>query len=321
MNEASETGASVPRLLERGEAAIATGRLDEAERAARELIAAVPGSEAGHALLSHACLLGRRFDEALDAATQGLASSPASEPLLRARAAALVDAGRPGEALAAADEALRVAPGDAGAHYLRSLALGRLRRLEEGRAAAALAVQLDPANPAHHTHLGDLWLGADAARAESHYRDALALDPERPWPLNNLGVALLRQGKRADAALAFRTALLVDPAFSQAKLNAFRTAVAVRRGGPWGIAAVGALWLVAVALVVDGFASGRVWELGGGFAVLVLQVAVAAALSRAGERRLAALDPALLALHARITADLDLVGRGAVGLGRGHRRP
>lgn len=296
------------------------GRLGEAERAARELLAAVPGSEAGHALLSRACLLARRFDEALDAATRGLAANPASESLLRARAAALVDAGRPGEALAAADEALRVAPGDAAAHYLRSLALGRLRRLEEGRAAAALAVGLDPANPDHHTHFGDLWLEADAARAERHYREALALDPERPWPLNNLGVALLRQGKKADASLAFRTALLVDPAFSQAKLNALRVAVAVRRGGPWGIAAVASLWLASVALVVDGFVAGRVWELGGGFAVLVLQLAVAAALSRAGDRRLAALDPALLALHARITADLDRVGRGAVGLDRRDRR-
>ncbi len=293
------------------------GRLDHAERAARAAIAADPGSEGGHALLSRACLLARRVDDALAAATRGLASNPGSGWLHRACAAALVDAGRSCEAIAAADESLALAPGDPAGHYLRSLALRGLRRLEEARAAAMVAVELGPENADFRTHLGDVWLDADAARAEAHYRAALALDPERAWTLNNLGVALLRQGKKADASLAFRSAILVDPTFPQAKLNAFRAAVSIRRGGPWALAGVGALWLASVALMLHGFVAGWVWELGGGFAVLVLQVGAAAALSRAGERRLAATDPELLELHARLTADLDRVGLRAVGLGRG----
>jgi tetratricopeptide (TPR) repeat protein len=88
--------------LARAEAALALARPAEAERLAREALAANPGGEAAAAVLVRALALGGRRPEALRAAAEGLARCPDSEWLHRLRAAVLADAGRHGDALAAA---------------------------------------------------------------------------------------------------------------------------------------------------------------------------------------------------------------------------
>lgn len=292
-------------LIGRARAALQVGRLDEAERAARDALAADPSAEDGHALLARVHLARGDHGEALRAAEGGVAATPESEWLQRLRALALNGMGRRNEALAAADEAVRLQPDVAPGHFVRSVILETLKKLPEAREAAERAVELDPEDAGHHAQLGDLWLKQDPARAERHYRESLALDPARADTLNNLGVALNAQKRTRDAALAFRSAVMLDPTLTVAKQNTHST---IRRmtGG-------GALFVVAVvvtqgARVVERFGRGTS-ETVRWVALSVVLAGVAATWGiwwwrrTAGIRRLADSDPQLHAIYARLEAD------------------
>ena len=62
-------------------------------------------------------------------------------------------------------------------------------------------------------------LGAagDLPAAERAFRAAVERDPRDPQYVYNLGLALLRQGQREQAAPLFRRTLDLDPAFTAAR--------------------------------------------------------------------------------------------------------
>ena len=121
---------------------------------------------------------------------------------------------------------------------------------EEARAALSQAVQLNPAHPAawfelgqaarslskyreairayqHHRqlHQGDTavvaftlpfeglayWALSDFTAAESAHREALLLRPRDSFNWENLGLALMSQGRLAEACDAWRRAVVIDP--------------------------------------------------------------------------------------------------------------
>jgi tetratricopeptide (TPR) repeat protein len=291
-------------LAARARAALDVGRLEEAERAARSALAADPGAEDGHALLARTLVARGDADAAVRAAEAGLGAVPDSEWLHRLRALALYSAGRCGEALPAADEAVRLAPDQAPPHFMRSLILEKLKRIGEARGAAERALELDPDDEGNHAQLGDLWLEKDPVRAERHYRDSLAIDAAQPMTLNNLGVALNRQERTREAALAFRSAVILDPTLKEAKKNAHASIRNLVRGGPVIIAAL----LVARAARIFGVSSS--WRDG----VRTAAIAVGAAgvlvgwgvwlwRRTVGIRRLAETEPQLHAIYTRLEAD------------------
>ncbi len=213
-------------------------------------------------------------------------------------------AGRLDEALAAADEALRSLGqgGEDDGRRLRVLRAGtllELGRVLEARAAAEAAVEAAPESADAHAILGDTWLADDPARAEARYRKSLALEPGQPRVLNDLGVALIRQRRRAEAAQAFRAALRLDPALVMARRNVFGASHPIRLA-PWHGILAAVLWLAGTALLVaggvlDGAGGARAGRMG--LVFLALSVAAAAWTWRVGRRRLAAEDPSLLALQ------------------------
>lgn len=74
--------------------------------------------------------------------------------------------------------------------------------------------------PIAHVNLGLLFEErGDLARAEAHYREALALDETTPMANNNLGVLLMKQGRAAEAATLFVRELTFNPANAQAHFN------------------------------------------------------------------------------------------------------
>jgi len=62
-------------------------------------------------------------------------------------------------------------------------------------------------------------VGQDAPRAETALRRALELNPMIVPAMNDLGLALIGQGKRDEAIAEWRLALDINPRFSAARRN------------------------------------------------------------------------------------------------------
>jgi len=228
--------------------------------------------------------------------------------------------GDPEHALRAADDAVEIDGELARAHHVRSLALEQLKRLPEAREAAEASAALDPENPAIHEQLGDLWLDDAAARAEGHYRESLRRDswdqrgPRRARVLNNLGVALNAQGKRREAALAFKAAHLLDPSLVEARQNARSSIQNLVRGAAL-LVGLQILFRAAKtgkhATRLEALAPYRNWALAATGALLLAALGVWLWRRTAGMARLATEEPELYALYSRLEEERKQKGRTA----------
>ncbi|MPZ64123.1 MAG: hypothetical protein GEU83_00880 [Pseudonocardiaceae bacterium] len=156
-------------------------------------------------------LLGR-LDEAERIAREGLAADPSDAVLLTVLAGVLRQAGRPAAALQAAEAASAAAPQAPDPHRQRALALSALGRHEPACEASAVAVSLDPHGPitlvAHAVVLqaaGALHAASEAARW------AVAVAPEEP--AGHLLVADIHHalGDVRTARLAYGEVLRLEP--------------------------------------------------------------------------------------------------------------
>jgi len=286
------------RMRERAAAALDVKRYDDAIEAASSAIASDPTHYRGHGLLAQALLGKKKHADAQRVAEGGLAVAPDNEWLHRLRSLSLREQGKLIDALRSADESVRLAPNLGYAHYTRALALARMKRVEEARASNRRAVELDPRNADFRRDLGDLFLDKEPKTAEAHYRASLALEPNDAFALNNLGVALKRQGRSREAVIAFKSAMLLDPTLGAAKRNTHSTTQEILRTG----SSLGTLMLGAV---LAGMArSAGDWTL----AALALAAGVAVAafvMMRARRKRddLSKIDPQLLEIFQRLDAD------------------
>ena len=111
-----------------------------------------------------------------------------------------------------------MAPADA----LVRVKLGELYRDAERPADAARlmreAVRLDPSVASYWNALGMVLGGSgDLPGAEQAFREAATRDRRDAQYAYNLGLALVRQNKRAEAAAEFQRTLDLDPAFAPAR--------------------------------------------------------------------------------------------------------
>jgi hypothetical protein len=120
------------------------GRLEEAVRLYRQLVAQEPRNAATLINLGHALGAQRQFEAALAAYDQALALDPGYAPLHLFRGEMLQRLLRYGEALEAYDRFLGIVPGDANTWVSRGLALQNLGRLEEALESYSQAEALDP---------------------------------------------------------------------------------------------------------------------------------------------------------------------------------
>jgi tetratricopeptide (TPR) repeat protein len=292
----------------RAEAALELSRWDEAAREAALMIAAGPDDSTGYAMLSRAHLGKQEHEEALKQAEAGLAHDPEREWLHRLRCHALRLQGRLPEALEAADTCVRLLPGAAESHAARGKVLAGLKRRKDAQAAYEKALELDPDDADLHRELGDLYLEKEPAKAEACYRRSLAIDAGDAVTLNNLGAALNRQKRADEAALAFKSAILLDPTLKVAKRNAHATinsrlgAVAGLGAGLYALSAVPRLLLKTSVRSLDGR----------NLAVAVVVVLLIAALwawrrygggRKANLEKLRARDPQLHAIFVKLDAD------------------
>jgi len=143
---------------------------------------------------------------------------PNSAPFHEALAVGLSLAGKPESAVVELQAACRLAPGDAEYQFKLGLAFNEIGRLDDARAALAEAVKLDPRFAKAWYNLG---LACNAAgQTEPALDDLLraeSLDPAAPQIPYARATILTRVGRVADARVAARRALELQPDYPEAR--------------------------------------------------------------------------------------------------------
>jgi tetratricopeptide (TPR) repeat protein len=204
------------------------GRLDEAERVCRQLLAVDPASsDANHLMGVVAYQLGRH-DSALEHLHRALVQRPDIPELHNMLGVIYRALGRTNEAIASHQRAVRLRPNSSAAHNN----LGILHA-EQGRAAAAIAhfeeaARLDPDLAEVHLNLARVVAEQDRVEeALSHCRRALELRPDYVGAHNSLGVLLKQLGQNDEALAHFETALRLKPSDPDAHFHAATTLLAL----------------------------------------------------------------------------------------------
>jgi len=213
-------------------AALALGRLGDAERWWRRCIAARPDFADAYSGLGVLLKTQQRHTDAESIYRQLLARHPDDAHAHNNLGTVLYAMGRRADAQAAWRRAIALCPDHAQAHANLGVALHDEGRLHEAEAASRAALALRPEHARSHTSLGNVLraLGRhdDAAAA---YNRALSLDPRDADALNGLGGLLHGSGRVADAELAFRLAVAVRPDHADAHLNLGAVLMALGRAG------------------------------------------------------------------------------------------
>jgi Tfp pilus assembly protein PilF len=197
------------------------GRLEDAEKAIREVLREDPHDPFAHAGLAFLLVDLDRADEALEAASTAVALAPDQAFGHQARSQAFLSLGRFADAETSAREAVRADPEDADSWVLLAAALTGQSRLDEARSAADRALSIEPdSEAARGLQAVALAMTGGGLGWKEAADQTLAAAPNNALAHAFSGQAhLLRGGERA-AAERFREALRLDPEseFAQAGL-------------------------------------------------------------------------------------------------------
>jgi predicted O-linked N-acetylglucosamine transferase (SPINDLY family) len=189
-----------------------TGRKEEAIEWIGQAIALDPKNAAAHSHLGEAYRASGRPEEAMAAYERALALQPDHPEARNNRGNVLRDRGALNEAIVEYQHAVRIRPDFAMAHNNLGLALASRGEFEEAAAAYRRALEIQPAYPEAHYNLSVAL--AERGRIDealTAYRRAQELHAGHPKAHNNLAVALLRQGQLDEAIAVFRRALELQP--------------------------------------------------------------------------------------------------------------
>lgn len=173
-------------------------RFDDAERAAREALAAEPEDPDLLAELSATLLAVDRYEEGLAAAAAALTADPDHEWAYLLYTTHLSWLERHDEAVERSERTVARDPDSAVAHAHHAFVLNRAGHHERALPVARQAVELEPEDADHHVLVGDI--AADLKRwrvARRAYHEALRIDPTNFGARHNLATldsAMLRIG-------------------------------------------------------------------------------------------------------------------------------
>lgn len=206
--------------LAAAKAALARGKLPDAEQRLRKLLARTPEHRQALHLLG---LIAQRRGErgaAVELLTRAAAADPGNAEVHTHLAEARRAAGDPGGAERAARAAVALAPEAAPAWNNLALALQEQGRLADAEAALRRAVEAAPRYPRAHYNLGNvLRQQGRHAEAVASLRAALRLQPDYPQADNALGVLLGESGDVEGAATHLRRAIDRAPGYVKPLLN------------------------------------------------------------------------------------------------------
>ena len=196
------------------------GRLAEAERVYRDILARYPGFPEVYYNLGLALQALGRPGDAEEALAAAIVARPLYPEAMTALGNVLQGSDRSAEAIDLYRRALELRPDAAEIHNNLGNALKSLNRLEEALFHLEEATRLKPAFADAYYNLGNALNAAGrTGEAIGRYRRALAVKPLYPAALNNLGSALKEQGKLKEAADSYRKAISIAPDFVDPQHN------------------------------------------------------------------------------------------------------
>ena len=193
------------------------GRLDEATRLYRQILAIDPQHAETHHLLGLIAYRTGELDPAVDLLSQATRENPSQPTYWFNLGVVLHKQGKATEALAAYERALSIHPQYPEAHCNVGNVLMELGRLEDAAAAYRRALRIRPDYVEAHNNLGVVLKEQgklDEARAA--YGQALRLAPNHLEAHCNLGSVSMDQGNLDQAIACFQRALQMKPDYVKA---------------------------------------------------------------------------------------------------------
>lgn len=212
--------ASVAEAFQFGIQLHQAGRLAEAERVYRQILAVEPDHAQALHHLGLVAAQGSHFEAAVELFSRAVRADR-TQPTFHANLAeAYRHLDRPVEAEASFRHALKLEPRTPRVRTLLAMLLHKQRRSHEAVAELNEELRRNPEDPFAQGQLGIvLWDLDRLADAETCFRRAVHGEPRSADAHYRLGGALQQQDKRQEAALSYRAALELDPAHCAALNN------------------------------------------------------------------------------------------------------
>jgi Flp pilus assembly protein TadD len=239
--------------LARAETLLELHRPTEAEQVVRDHLAAHPDSADALNLLCRTLNEQRRHAEAEDAIRAALTVAPDDADHVLQLASTLSALGRQRSALEVAHRLLEMRPHDGWSHYILAEALlaGRRPQTHDAYRAAERACELIPWSADAHNLRGMCAANLGLRpQAEAAYLEALALDSQHAFAMNNLAALHLDGGKFKSAAKKFTAAAQNTPS---ERIIQHNLDVLVVKWAQWSFyVQLGVMLVLAVQLAADG---------------------------------------------------------------------
>jgi predicted O-linked N-acetylglucosamine transferase (SPINDLY family) len=203
-----------------GVLAVQAGRLDAGVELMRRAIRLKPELAEAHNNLGNALKEMGQLDEAIAVFRQAIRIKPDFAQAYNNLGNALNDKGQSDEAIASYWQAIRLKPGYSEAHSNLGNALKDKGQLEEAIDACRQAIRLQPELAEAHNNLGNaLTDKGQLDEAIAAYRQAVRLKPDFADAHSNLGTALNENGQFEEAVASHRQAIRLKPDFAAAHSN------------------------------------------------------------------------------------------------------
>jgi len=210
---------STDERLRRAQALRDSGRWPEAELELRTALAESQRAEV-HFQLGILLQMQDRLDQAETAYRNAIAALPSHAEAHNGLGVVLHRLGRDEESLAAHEKALSLNPDFVDAHNNAAVALQILGRAEDALGHYARALALAPAHPGlHFNRAAVLDTLGRFDEAEAGYCKTIELAPDLALAQNTLGSLLRRRGRAEEAVVSISRALALQPEFAKARLN------------------------------------------------------------------------------------------------------
>jgi tetratricopeptide (TPR) repeat protein len=189
----------------------ALGLAQEANAAYREAAAAAPRDPAVHTAWGEFFLERHRSGEALPSFEEALAVDPKWGPALLGSARALLDSDPP-QATALARQALEINPSDVAAHLFMAARAADADKRDEARESLARALAVNPSSLEAHAFLAGLAYVEDKSdEFEAHVAKTLGIAPRYGEVYRVAGDLTARDYRFEEAAALARRGLALDP--------------------------------------------------------------------------------------------------------------